>query len=421
VRTPAIFHAFQRDVLPAGADLLQADDPVTIGGHRLAGRLASSGTGVVYLARDRGARLVTVRTTHARTSEPGPVRARLRAEAACVRRLPSSCTAPLLHDGTDETPPYLVNGHIEGPSLERVVDVKGPLPAAMVAALATDLARVLAAVHDAGVVHGNLTPGNVVLTQDGLRVVDFGVAQEFASSGEPAEVGAVADNPGWLAPELLTGGPPGPACDVFGWGCLVAYAATGHSPHATVPARLDALEPALRRLVESAVAEDPAARVGTADLAAALDAPPDPADPPAAIATPAPAAVPHRPRQSRGRALVSGILTLAVLLVAIPAGEDHTPAPPKAPRPGAPSPTAGPRHRPASNTAALSAYDQPQVPARRARPERRRASRPPRALIWMTCSNTRPGWCSMTGVRKNDPAGSADRQSIWRITWTSVP
>lgn len=419
MRTPAIFQAFQREVLPSGAELLQADDPVTIGGHRLAGRLASSGTGAVYLARDRDGRLVTVRTAPPRAADPGPVRARLRAEAACARRLPSSCGTPLIHDGTDDTPPYLVSGHVEGPSLERVIDVKGPLPAVMVTALAADLARVLAAVHDAGVVHGNLTPGNVVLTQDGLRVVDFGVAQEFASSGEPAEVGAVADNPGWLAPELLTGGPPSPACDVFGWGCLVAYAATGHSPHAAVPSRLGALEPALRRLVESAVAEDPAVRASTAELAAALDAPA--ADPPADVAAPAPPAAAHGARRAPGRAVVSALVIVTALLFAIPAGEDHTPAPPEAPRPGAPPLAAKPRHRPASNKAALSAYDQPPAPVRQTRPTRRGGPRPPHTMVWMTCSSTRPGWCSLSGPSRDGPTRLGDGPPSWRITWTSVP
>lgn len=434
MKTPAILQAFKREILPAGAQLLHADDPVTIGGHRLTGRLTSSGSGVIYLAHDLDAGLVTIKTAHAGTTEPGPVRARLHAEAACARRLPSSCTAPLLHDGTGETPPYLVSGYVEGPSLERVIDVKGPLPAAMVAALAADLARVLSAVHAADVVHGNLTPANVVLTKSGLRVIDFGVAQEISASGEPAEIGAVADNPGWLAPELLTGAPPGPACDIFGWGCLVAYAATGHSPYGentAGPARFQPLDTGsladpLRRLVDAAVTEDSTARPTAADLTARLDALPDtgtddppvaaePADPADAVVAPAGfAAVPvsrHRPPQVRSRAMVSALITIAALFFAIPTTTEHVlPAPPpKAPRPGSPSDKP---HR-TSNKAAISLYGAPPVTARRGRSAAK--SRSPRGILWMSCTGARSGWCSMPGTKGTDPD---PRSPGWRITWT---
>ncbi|MFB9837571.1 protein kinase domain-containing protein, partial [Actinoallomurus acaciae] len=264
MKTPAIFQAFRNDTLPAGAQLLQAEDPVAVGGHRLAGRLRSGGAGLAYVAHGRGSGLVTVKTAHpGTTTEPEPVRARLRAEAACARRLPSSCSVRLLDDGTDHTPPYLVSEHLDGPSLERIVDVKGPLAPPLVMALAADLAQALAAVHAAGVMHGDLAPGNVVFTKSGLRILDFGVAEGI--SGDPAEIGAVADNPGWLAPELLTGGTPGSACDVFGWGCLVAYAATGQSPYRETapgetarfrPVDTGALRQPLRALVDAAVAED---------------------------------------------------------------------------------------------------------------------------------------------------------------------
>lgn len=408
MKTPAILQAFQNDVLPAGAQLLQADDPVEIGGHRLAGRLLSSGAGVVYLAHDRGSGLVTVKT-----GDAGPVRARLRTEAACARRLPSSCTARLIHDGTDQTPPFLVSEHLRGISLERVVDVKGPLPPVMVAGLAAELGQTLAAVHDAGVVHGNLTPANVLLTKDGLRVVDFGVAQEISSSGAPAEAGAAADNPGWLAPELLTGGPPTPACDVYGWGCVIAYAATGHSPPDATP--LDVLPEPLRRLVDAAVAADPADRPTAARLAGPVDAePPVPAvrrDPP--VVVPA-----LRRRRVRPRAVASALLTLAALLVAVPAVTGH-----QTPR-HAPPPVLGPpvppkkTHGRTSNAAARSLYDAP--PPAAAEPSRPRSAhrspaRPPHGVVWMSCSSDRPGWCT-TGT---SPSGGS-RSSGWRFTW-SIP
>jgi len=411
VKTPAILQAFQNEFLPAGAQFLQADDPVEIGGHRLTGRLMSSGAGVVYLARDRDAGLVTVKTTHTGTTDPEPVRARLRTEAGCARRLPSSCTARLRHDGTDQTPPFLVSEHVEGPSLERVIDVKGPLPAAMVRALATDLAETLATVHGAGVVHGNLTPANVLLTKDGLRVIDFGVAQEISASGEPAEIGAAADNPGWLAPELLAGGPPGPACDVFGWGCLVTYAATGHSPHGATPLDADALEEPVRRLVGAAVAEDLAGRPTAAELTAELTA--GFAEEPIRAAPeemPAVPAVRHRRRRVRSRATVSALLSLAALLVAVPTPTGHrSTAPPPAAKtlgPVAPPKKAAP-HKRRSNAAAMAVYDAPPVVTRNSRrgPKAKTSPPPSRDTVWMSCSSKRPGWCSITKAPDPDPPG----------------
>ncbi len=423
MKTPAILQAFNNDILPSGAQLLQADDPVEIGGHRLTGRLRSSGAGVVYLACDRGGGLVTVTTAHAGAAETEAIRARLRTEASCARRLPAGRTARLLRDATEETPPFLVGEHLEGHSLERIVDVKGPLPAAMVTAVADDLARLLAAIHEADVIHGNLTPANVLLTKDGLRVIDLGVGQEISGSGGPAEIGAVADNPGWLAPELFAGGPHGPACDVFGWGCLVTYAATGHSPHAETagPAPLDrgALDAPLRRLVNAAVGADPAGRPTAADLLARLaaaegegvdeDEPPGPAaDPPA-----------PRRRRVRVRATASALLALATLLVAGPTGTERPPDAASAPPPSALAPPSHPGGKPSSNTAAMALYDAPPAAAapRKAQAAAKGAARPP-GVVRMSCSSARSAWCTIPGA---GTVTATPRSSGWRIRWTAVP
>ncbi|GAB2867358.1 hypothetical protein GCM10027176_81290 [Actinoallomurus bryophytorum] len=409
MKTPAILQAFKNDLLPADAQLLQADDPVEIGGHRLTGRLRSSGTGDVYLARGRGAGLVAIKTTHAGTTEPGPVRARLRAEAACSRRLPSSCTTRLLHDGTAETPPFLVSEHLEGPSLERVIDVKGPLPGAMVTALATDLAQALETIHDEKIVHGNLTPANVLLTKDGLRVIDFGVAQEISTSDEPAEIGAVADNPGWLAPELLTGGPPETSCDIFGWGCLVTYAATGHTPFGGTGSGCTALDTGalaghLRRMVDAAVGEDPAGRPSATELASRL------AEPPPVDDTEEPHAVPPvRRRRIRTRAAVPVLAALVGALIAVPTATEHSPAPP----PTAHAPSSPPKKpAPKSNTAAMSLQGAPPAPPpapkTTSRPQSQQRSR--RGTIWMSCG----GWCAMPDPK---PPAKRPRPPGWRITW----
>ncbi|GLY83148.1 protein kinase domain-containing protein [Actinoallomurus iriomotensis] len=408
--------------------MLQAEDPVAIGGHRLAGRLRSGGAGLVYVAHGRGSGLVTVKTAHPGiAAEPEPVRARLRAEVACARRLPSSCSVRLLDDGTDHTPPYVVSEHLDGPSLERIIDVKGPLAPAPITALATDLAQALAAVHAAGVMHGDLAPGNVLFTKNGLRILDFGVAEHIP--GDPAEIGAVADNPGWLAPELLTDGTPGPACDIFGWGCLVAYAATGQSPYretaAGAPARFrpvdtSALRQPLRDLVEAAVAEDPALRPSAADLVVRLAAHAEPDDLPVLAVSAQPAVTAptvvtedvRPPRPGRARALVSALLVLAAVLIAAPTSTERPTAPP--PRPKSPAaPPAKPRPRHSSNAAAMALYGRPPTPARRPRSvPHRPAQHPPGGTLWMTCSSNRPGWCTMSGAPDASPPSSG-----WRFTW----
>jgi serine/threonine protein kinase len=412
VKTPARFHALRNDILPAGARLLQAEDPVAVGGHRLAGRLRSGGAGIVYVAHGRGSGLVTVKTAHPDAApEHEPVRARLRAEAACARRLPSSCSVRLLDDGTEHTPPYLVSEHVDGPSLEGIVDVQGPLAADLAHALATDLAQALAAVHAAGIMHGDLAPGNILLTKDGVRLLDFGAAEDVP--GDPAEIGAAADNPGWLAPELLTGGRPGTACDVFAWGCIVAYAATGHSPYRRItpgePARFgpldtSAIEPPLRALVDAAVAEDPAARPSAADLVARLTAP---AEPEEEDAPPVPEVTPRRPPRVRARGLVSVLLTLAAVLVAVPTSTEHpAPRPPQATAPAAPPS----RPRPTSNAAARALYGRPPVTVHRPRPAAHRPASRGGPPLWMACSSRRPGYCSLPGAPPPPPSG-------WRLSW----
>jgi serine/threonine protein kinase len=268
------------EFLPPGAQPLQADDPEVIGGHRLTARLASGGTSIIYLARDPAGGPVVVKTTGA--PDETQARRRLRTEAASIRRLPTFCTARLLADGTDHSPPYLISEYIKGPSLTQFVEDMGPLVSEQLAAVAFALARALAAIHGAGLIHCDLRPDNILLSADGPQVIDFSIAQETPIAGRPADIGTVPYSPGWVAPERLDGYPAGPASDVFGWGCLVGYAATGRSPFdddvTGEPGRwsvarasaLASLEQPLRGLVEAALAVDPADRPTTGEITTRL-------------------------------------------------------------------------------------------------------------------------------------------------------
>lgn len=260
-------------VLPPGVRPLETTDPAEIGGHQLVGRLGSGGMGVVYLGNDRHGSLAAIKV-----APDEKLRRRLRAEAACVRRMPSAYTARLLADGTEQTPPYIITEYVEGRSLEDIVEDRGPLPPEQLHALATGIARALAAIHHAGLIHRDLKPANVLLPSTGPRVIDFGIAQESQASGGATSDGMVMGSPGWISPERLTRSPATPAADIFGWGCLIAYAGTGRNPFGqddpeeiarrTIhePPDLDGLESSLRRQVEAALAKDPTERPSAREL-----------------------------------------------------------------------------------------------------------------------------------------------------------
>ncbi|WP_345464029.1 serine/threonine-protein kinase [Actinoallomurus oryzae] len=337
------------EVLPPGAEPLEAGDPAEIGGHRLTARLSTDGTSIAYLASGADGGHVVVKTTRA----PDQTQARrdLRIEASCARRLPPFCTVALLTDGTDHTPPYLVREYIEGPSLAQYVETLGPLDAEQLMALAVALGRAIAAVHGAGLIHCDLRPANILLAANGPRIIGFSIAQEAPVSGRPAELGTVPYEPGWVAPERVDGFPAGPASDIFGWGCLIGYAATGHSPYdgnggdgrwsVAGEENLAALDEPIRGLVEAALAVNPADRPSTGEIASRLGGT---AEKPRPISPPAQRALPARPVESSVDAPTAPMSIVAPEILAELTGE-APPAPSAPPAAREPVPDL-PRRRP---------------------------------------------------------------------------
>ena len=288
MRTSSASTGGANGVLPSGVRHLEADDPEEIGGYRLVGRLGAGGMGVVYLGRDQLGGLVAVKAARDVVTSDDELRRRFEAEVASVRRVPTTCTARLLVDGTARRRPYIVTEYVEGGSLEQVVRRGGPLEPEQLRALAVGVGRALAAVHRAGVIHRDLKPANILLTLTGPRVIDFGIAQTVGESGGPTGPGMVVGSPGWIAPERLHRRPATAASDVFGWGCLVAYAGTGRNPFGAgdvddlarrimyEPPDLDGLDGSLREPVAAALAKDPEERPAAEELLRLLgSAPPD--------------------------------------------------------------------------------------------------------------------------------------------------
>ncbi|GEC02360.1 hypothetical protein SSP24_00150 [Streptomyces spinoverrucosus] len=270
---------------------LTPSDPARIGGHRLLARLGAGGMGVVYLGRAESGELAAVKVILPEYADQPEFRARFRREVAAARRVDSPWAVPVTGADPDAAAPWLATAFVPGPSLAEAVATCGPLPPRGVRILGRMLARALTAVHDAGLVHRDVKPGNVLLDVDGPRLIDFGIAR---ATEETALTSAdmVVGTPGFLAPEQARAQPASPASDVFALGCLLSYAATGRPPFGT--GAVDALlyrtvhdEPDLdgvpddtRQLLERCLAKDPAARPTAREVDETLveDTPHDTAD-----------------------------------------------------------------------------------------------------------------------------------------------
>ncbi|WP_343238685.1 serine/threonine-protein kinase [Streptomyces sp. SID8374] len=228
-----------------------AGDPERIGPCPLLGRLGAGGTGRVYLARSAGGRTVAVKVVHEEHISNGEFRARFRREIEAARRVGGRYTAPVLDADPDADHPWVATGYAPGPSLEQAVREHGPLPAESVHALAEGLLRALRGIHAAGIVHRDLKPSNVLLTVDGPRVIDFGIARALQVSVESllTSTGMVIGSPGFMAPEQILGEETGTGADVFALGCVLVYAATGQLPFGNGASNQHAV---MYRIVESA-------------------------------------------------------------------------------------------------------------------------------------------------------------------------
>lgn len=220
------------DHVQGGIEPLAASDPARIGPYVLLGRLGAGGMGRVYLARSEGGRTVAVKVVHPEHVADPQFRARFRREVDAARRVGERYTAPVLNAEPDAEPPWIATGYVPGLSLEQVVRGHGPLPAASVLTLADGLLRALKDIHDAGIVHRDLKPSNVMLTVEGPKVIDFGIARAVETSVDSllTSTGMVIGSPGFMAPEQIRGESAGPKSDVFTLGCVLTYAATGTLP-----------------------------------------------------------------------------------------------------------------------------------------------------------------------------------------------
>ena len=241
-----------------------------VGDHVLLSPVHVGGMGEVWHATGRGDRQeVAVKFLGEALGENGVARERLAREARNLAAVESRHVARMIALGPD----HLVLEWIEGESLAEALLHRSTLPPAEVARLVGECADGLAAAHLAGVVHRDVKPSNIVLSERGAVLADFGISQGLGDHRltDPGRVMGTAE---YLAPERIRGAAASPPADVYALGACAFEALAGRPPFRAetplrtaiahveepVPSLPDGVPAFLRDLVTAMLAKDPAAR-----------------------------------------------------------------------------------------------------------------------------------------------------------------
>ncbi|MFG1961325.1 serine/threonine protein kinase [Nonomuraea sp. NPDC049028] len=390
---------------------LRAGDPAAVGRYRLVGRLGAGGQGVVYLGQARNGAPVAIKVLREDIAGDD----RFAKEIAAARRVEPFCIAQVL-DASTSGRPYIVTEYVDGPSLQNA----GRHSGARLQRLAVATATALAAIHQAGVVHRDFTPSNVLLGRDGPRVIDFGIARALVSG--VTSTSSIVGTPAYMAPEQLAGQVVGAQADVFAWASVIVYAASGVPPFGddSLPAVINRIvhsepqvgelpEP-LRSVVLSCLAKDPARRPSMQDVLLHLlggqSRPPTP---------------PEQPGYGADRSGYSGA----------PEQPGYAPAPDQAGYDAVPDQGG---YGPAPDQDATQVSPQAAGGDGKARPRRRRVKTVAiagasgisvlalgAAIVWLTPSTPQPKTKNLSGVSTPTPSASPTRTPRPKKTRTSQP
>jgi serine/threonine protein kinase len=259
---------------------LRKKDPKSIGGFTLIGRLGSGGMGVVYLAtkKSQPVALKVIRDSH---DQDEVSLTRFRREIEVLQGVKHPNIAELVDVGVNEGTPWFAVRFINGPNLlDRVNDV-GPLEGDAWWKVARGILSALREVHERGVVHRDMKPQNIIISENNPFLIDFGIAH-LSDATSVTSSGIITGTPAWFSPEQIEGIELSAATDVFSMGSILMFAATGRTPWGeqssmtkasvfrilTHDPDLTGLDHPQSVLVSSMLAKDPSDRLSVVELLA---------------------------------------------------------------------------------------------------------------------------------------------------------
>jgi serine/threonine-protein kinase len=208
-------------------------DRLLDGRYAVESRLARGGMASVYLATDtRLDRRVAVKVMHPGLAEDPDFVARFNREARASARLSHPDIVAVYDQGEDDGQAFLVMEYVPGATLRAVLRDRGRLSTGEALAVMDHVLAALAAAHDAGLVHRDVKPENVLVTADGrVKVADFGLARAVAGNHLTAADGALLGTASYLAPEHVRDGSADARTDVYAAGILLFELLTGRPPY----------------------------------------------------------------------------------------------------------------------------------------------------------------------------------------------
>jgi serine/threonine protein kinase len=207
---------------------LRPGDPEQIGPWQIVNRLGAGGMGIVYMGNN-GTRAAAVKIVREFLLEDPSSRARLSREVAILKKIKGKFVAEIVGADIDSNPAWIATNYVDGPSLKTLVDNEGPLSEQKWLELAYGLMSALNAVHNAGVIHRDVKPSNILMSATGPKLIDFGIS--FSSDATSlTRTGMVAGTPAWFSPEQFEGTKITGAVDNFAAGTVLYFAATGTNP-----------------------------------------------------------------------------------------------------------------------------------------------------------------------------------------------